>query len=260
MHYIALLLITAMALAGCNERNLKPVQQARNSELTLSLYCSGEGEKTVLLLPPLYGVSSSWEGVITGSSHDAKVCALDFITNEELVTGDDIAKLISTVLDQESGSGGVVLVAHSFGGYLARLFYGMTDNIVGVVLVESSHPGMMAAYSPLMSVDSFRVMQDFIDSNPNSIDLVKTEISVRETSGFGHTPLLVLSRGKPGHINDLSTEENLSVNKAWASLQLDLISLSSRSEQRIAKGAGHNIPLEEPATVVEAIKFILSMN
>jgi hypothetical protein len=96
----------------------------------------------------------------------------------------------------------------------------LEDKVDGIVLVESSHPDMMSAYEPLLSEEPYEAMQEFVRSQPNHIDLIQTEASVRSKTDFNSIPLLVVSRGKPGHIDGLSPDENEKVDGAWSVLHL----------------------------------------
>ena len=155
MKYLTLYIAMAVLLTGCKAASINPTQQVKTPTLTLNLFCTGSGEPTVLLLPGLSGKSSNWGGVIAPISLNNKVCAFDFIPNDRVFTGSDVAQTIPNILKQESITDGVILVAHSFGGYIARFFYqSESDKVVGVVLVESSHPDMMTAYQPLISTST----------------------------------------------------------------------------------------------------------
>ena len=74
---------------------------------------------------------------------------------------------------------------------------------------------------------------------------------------LGETPLIVLTGGakklKKGDEN-WSSEELMNHSIL---LQKDLLTLSSRSEQIIAKNSGHHIHIDEPEVVVSAIKKLI---
>jgi len=61
---------------------------------------------------------------------------------------------------------------------------------------------------------------------------------------LGDRPLIVLTAG----LND---------NPDWPAWQSELLQLSSNSRQIIAANSGHNIQLDEPQVVVEAIRQMI---
>jgi hypothetical protein len=96
------------------------------------------------------------------------------------------------------------------------------------------------------------------DSTRERIDFRACAEQVPTTATLGLKPLVVLSQspqapqplGLPLEIQD-------NVRHVWAELQNSLLSLSGNSSQTIANHAGHNIQLEEPQLVIDAILSVL---
>ncbi len=67
---------------------------------------------------------------------------------------------------------------------------------------------------------------------------------------LGAMPLVVLSIEKPwGNLNNY--------NQVWNALHADLAHLSSRGVHRIIKGSGHEIQLDQPQAVIDAVDDVL---
>jgi pimeloyl-ACP methyl ester carboxylesterase len=72
---------------------------------------------------------------------------------------------------------------------------------------------------------------------------------------LGDIPLIVLSKGK-GNYSGLP--DSIELEKQRIDLQNDLAHLSTNSKLIVDKNSGHNIHLEDPATVIEAIKQVIN--
>ena len=71
---------------------------------------------------------------------------------------------------------------------------------------------------------------------------------------LGNVPLIIISKGSGDYsgLPDSTTLENERLK-----LQDDLTHLSTNSKHIIDKNSGHNIHLEDPATVIDAIKQVI---
>lgn len=80
------------------------------------------------------------------------------------------------------------------------------------------------------------------------------DASVVKLGSLGNLPLIVLSRGQGAPLPGLTTDENEAYEQSWRRLQTELTALSSNSQQWLAEHSGHDIPLQQPDLVVEAIR------
>jgi pimeloyl-ACP methyl ester carboxylesterase len=71
---------------------------------------------------------------------------------------------------------------------------------------------------------------------------------------LGSIPLIVLSKGNGGYSG---LPDSAELEKQRLKLQNDLTHLSTNSKHIIDKNSGHNIHLEDPATVITAIKQVI---
>jgi pimeloyl-ACP methyl ester carboxylesterase len=75
-----------------------------------------------------------------------------------------MAKELSLLLHAADVAAPYVLVAHSYGGIIAREFLALTgDNIVGMVLIDTNHDDFLVELP--FSLDLFRVMSEGVDWN-----------------------------------------------------------------------------------------------
>jgi pimeloyl-ACP methyl ester carboxylesterase len=114
----------------------------------LFLLCEGKGSPTVLLESGMGDSISTWQRVMPALSEQTRVCAYDRaglgFSDPPTVrprTSQDIALDLHKLLAVAGEAGPYVLVGHSIGGLHVRVFAAeFPDEVVGVVLVDSSHP------------------------------------------------------------------------------------------------------------------------
>ena len=86
-----------------------------------------------------------------------------------------------------------------------------------------------------------------MDWSPEELQRMHAE-RARDRATLGDVPLVVISRAPETPADSLSKER--------AALQRDLVALSHRGAHVVARRAGHNVHLEEPDLVVEAVRSL----
>ena len=79
---------------------------------------------------------------------------------------------------------------------------------------------------------------------------------------LGDLPLIVLSQGRGLEVDEaagIDAELAEAFTDAWTELQLELTTLSSRGERRIAEESGHVIQLDQPQAVIEAVADMVAL-
>jgi len=124
----------------------------------MHLYCVGDGSPTVILESGLGDNWLSWYKVQPALAKFARVCSYDRAgvgwsdVQPEPPDSRNIAHHLHGLLNNAGVKPPYVLVGHSMGGIHVRVYQNMyPSDVVGVVLVDSSHPDQMKRYpSPLM--------------------------------------------------------------------------------------------------------------
>jgi len=176
-----------------------------------------------------------------------------------------------------------ILVGHSFGGLNALMFaHKFPSETAGVVLVDASLPEMMfpPGWRERMQFRLTQLVMPFGlprwrgwcgGSAPEQLAGLKRAISCRsslygnyyrERSSFpqsaseiqsipniGSIPLIVIAR-------DPIAQSPSAYEIEWNRLQRERAKLSSNSEFVIADGSGHDVPIERPEVITEAVKLI----
>lgn len=117
---------------------------------------------------------------------------------------------------------------------------------------------------PTTSAEAYRAL---VLSDPKHLATLRGEIEALERGDtesvktLGDLPLVVLSHGRldPESVSvDISPEVQEQYEQAWQELQVELASLSSSSKRIVAEQSGHNIHLEQPELVINAIYEVMN--
>src|SRR5215204_2391302 len=122
---------------------------------SLHINCVGQGSPTVILESGLGTMSADWANVQPQVAKTTRVCSYDRAGtgwSERGPTPRDpkqIARELHTLLANAGIDGPYVLVGQSFGGLYVRMYDDMyPKEVEGMVLVDSSHPGMWTRLPP----------------------------------------------------------------------------------------------------------------
>jgi pimeloyl-ACP methyl ester carboxylesterase len=205
-----------------------------------------------------------------------------------------IAEELHTLLQNGGVKGPFVLVGHSLGGMDARMFANQYPyEVVGMVLLDSSHPDQEDRFPPeakKLAAGSYYVIRAMQITLPLGLPrliasrtippevrgefcavfcrrqflaAVRAEAAAQEENSaqvrtlgpLGNLPLVVLSHDPdkvrfPGNLTE-------PVNRAWGQMQEELAHLSSNGSRMVVKGSGHDIQIDKPEAVVDAIRKVV---
>jgi pimeloyl-ACP methyl ester carboxylesterase len=162
--------------------------------------------------------------------------------------------------------GPYVLVGHSLGGILARLYASYYPaEVAGMVMVDSAHEDEADRGLALIPPDMLKDMlkrakpEDMVISNPDeSFDHCTLRGLMNALNWRGDIPLVVLTQGLPYRPEDYS---NPSLAPKYYQLHLemqrDLVRRSSRGRQIMAEKSGHFIHQDQPELVINAIRQVI---
>jgi pimeloyl-ACP methyl ester carboxylesterase len=262
---------------------------------SLYLECRGSGSPTVILEAGFRSRADYWTDdliqpdaprtmVFAGVAAFTRVCAYDRPGTTTVIDGilqpsrSDPVAMPRTALDSVHDlhallqaaqlPGPYVLVGHSYGGMLGRLYASTYPNeIVGMVLVDAFSEGL----EDQMTTEQWTAYEDLFQPVPEALagyeDLEFTELDtsasqVRETtaaSALRPIPLVVLSRGQvmqmPADLPGGLTGEGL--EHAWTVEQDRLAALLPNARHVIARESEHYIQLQQPELVIEAVRQVV---
>jgi pimeloyl-ACP methyl ester carboxylesterase len=242
-----------LASSGCSSSaDGVPGEQATSIALapgSQQAWCAGQGTPVVLVSGIGDDASSlQWLTVEGGLSDRARVCRYDRpgtgrspAPTQDGRGADELTDELDAVVRHAGRTAPVFVVAHSFGGYLARVYADRhPDRVAGLVLVDALDPSV-----GLLRGTGAATLDD-VPMADEDLDLGDVEAAAARIDALPHDPpLTVLSRGRD-------------TTAAWTAGQQRLAALSSRAEAAVVADAGHQIPAEAPEAVVAAVEEMLA--
>ncbi|MFF2533620.1 alpha/beta fold hydrolase [Brevibacillus sp. NPDC058079] len=152
-----------------------------------------------------------------------------------------------------------ILVGHSFGGLVARLFASLYPQLVsGMVLVDAAPEYKELAYEKVLPDNLIAANREYYENpmrNSEKIDKIRSYQEIVDHFLQSDIPVSIITRG----LTDIWDEKwpNEEILKIEQNLQTDFRRLSTSSKQRIAGRSGHYIHHDEPDIVVEEILMML---
>jgi len=303
---VATWIIGGVLKSNMLKQNPAPGQLVDVNGYKMHIYCMGEGSPTVILAAGLDDFSIFWSQVQPEIAKSTRVCSYDRAglgwseASTEPRTSENMVKELHTLLINAKIEGPYLLVGHSFGGALVRLYtYDYPDEVIGMLLVDAAPDdlfvrvpswanaieGKLGLYRSLAPMGSFGLLAFTPGSIPNrglpedvlaqyraiavSTDYFQTGVLENETFesnlaevrienvDLGDMPLVVISRGYWDPIPGFSDAENQQAWQMWQEMQVELLSLSTDSEQIVATESEHHIQLQQPELVIDAIREII---
>lgn len=241
----------------------------------LYIDCKGAGKKTVILEAGLEGDVVTWKDVHPQVAEFTRVCRYDRagLAHSDYGPMPRDAELTAQDLHTLLAKAGIpppyILVGHSFGGLLIRRYaYNFPDEVAGMIFVDSLQEDWwdeaFALLPPPSAADSSRLTSFRLyltdgwrdpSNNYEAMDIPAVVEQVSETADFGDLPITVLTAGKFTVLNPgLPADLEQSLTDLFREEQARLAALSSNGTQIVISDTGHNMPRENPAAVVDAIR------
>lgn len=230
---------------------------------TRHLYVHCEGERhgpAVVLDAGLYRDSTDWRLVQPKVAQLTQVCSydreglgksiVDKGAKPETECVDEQVEGLRDLLSTVHVAPPYILAGHSGGGIRVRRFTrNHPTEVVGLVLVDSAHEEQIWRFKAI---------------DPSSVQGPPADPLKAHCGGMLHVPgerlvwhydipLVVLEHGIPLTFEGSMAAHTDEFNTAVDAMAKDLASRSSKGQLRVARKSGHEIMLDEPALVVQAI-------
>jgi pimeloyl-ACP methyl ester carboxylesterase len=235
---------------------------------SLFVECHGSGSPTVVLEAGFGGSSKSWVTVMPALSRITRTCAYDRAGLGSSVAipgvhdaGDEVADL-GRLLAQARIPPPYVLVGHSYGGLLVRMFARAHQReTAGLVLLDSmgaDQTRRQMAVWPRSEAPAARrgLAQRVIDG----VDLREGEDLAGGIRTLGGIPLVVVTAGREDPaVAALPARLRHALRRLWARMQDELAQLSSDHVHVVALRSGHFLqsPDGQPGVVVEGVRAVV---
>jgi len=128
------------------DKSFIPGQLVTVEKNQFHLLCRGSGSPLILLENGLWGSYPDWLYTIEGLDDTTKICAYDRLglgwssSNHQPTRASDVAKNLKGLLEAAGKNEPTILVGFSAGGlYVREYLHQYPENIVGMLLIDSSH-------------------------------------------------------------------------------------------------------------------------
>lgn len=244
----------------------------------IRLSCKGAGRPTVVIDAGLGTApveDAGWRAIAAQVEPVTRVCLYDRAgigQSDPAPSGPrsslDAARDLHTALLAAQVKGPYLLVGHSIGGLHAQVFAARyPSDTAGLVLVSTTHPDQFSTWLTLLPAPApgeepaVTEARSFLTSaqadpskNEEHLDMQASAAAAHQLTSLGAKPVIVLThsprfRMVPG----LSEPIAVRLEDATQRMQRHFLSLSSNAHQFVAERAGHGLPHEAPAFVVDGI-------
>lgn len=271
-----------------------PGQMVDVGGFRMHLNCTGTGSPTVIIEAGLGAWSLEWSAIQAEIAKTTRVCTYDRAGMGYSEAGplprnaEQFALELHTLLERANVPAPYVIAGHSLGGLPVRIFaHHYPADVAGVVLIDSMSPGQLT--QPPSQTESLTPVQSGGSPLPAllaRIGLVRLLAGQLITQGlpahiqpaytaFSVTPRSVQawsdegaglqqSLAQAGAIRTLGSiplivlTAGLNQQTGWQTMQVEMLQLSSSSQQIIVENSGHNIQIEQPEAAVAAILQMVS--
>jgi pimeloyl-ACP methyl ester carboxylesterase len=234
----------------------------------LYLECVGSGSPTVLLEAGFGSPSKAWVDVQEALGRTSRTCAYDRAGTGTSVGTPGVHDAADEIRDLEKLLAAArveppyVLVGHSYGGLLVRLFaQAHPDDTAGVVLVDAMGRDQtrreLAAWPP--SVAS-QIRRDIAEPVVENVDLRAGERAAARIRSLGDAPLAVVTAGRhEAELRDLPRGLRTRLDRLWTTMQDELAALSPDRLHVVALRSGHFVQRldGQPGVVVRAVRTVV---
>lgn len=239
------------------------------------LLCAGSGSPVVVLESGLGGYHRDWDAVQPELARTTRVCSYDRAglgfsqLAPKRTTAKEKASDLRDLLSAADVEGPYVLVGHSYGGMLVRVYAAeYAGDVAGVVLLDSSHPDQVKRFLGVLpprrageneALRDLRRDLHFDDlPNPEGVDWTASSDETRVAGPLGDTLLIVVTAGQDEGPPELPAQVRRGIQHAWLEMQDDLARLSTDKVHVIAVHSPHYVMsnLGQPELVIRAIRAV----
>jgi pimeloyl-ACP methyl ester carboxylesterase len=235
---------------------------------TLYMVCVGSGSPTVVLEAGFGANTRSWQDVQPELGRGTRTCAYDRAGTGNSVAPpgvrdarDEIADL-RRLLARARVEPPYVLVGHSYGGVLARVFAHLyPSETAGLVLVDTmGRDGRRRQLAIWPRSQAPQIRRGVATTLMEGVDLAPGEAIASRVTGLGGMPLAVITAGRQDNFPRAPARLHRALKRLWDGMQDELAALSENSVHVVALASNHDIPSSrsgQPSVIVRAVQAVV---
>ncbi len=169
-----------------------------------------------------------------------------------------IARELHTALHNARLAPPYLLVGHSFGGPLNRVFAGMyPDEVAGLVLVDPTQEEFINR-NPNPAVNK----GDIPDSDWHQIQSSLAE--AHESRVPANIPVVLITgmgpRVFPGFVTEKQIQEYRAIHELWLKFHEEWLKKVPNAQHIITENSGHDVPFAEPELIIRVIRQMVEQS
>jgi len=248
----------------------------------LALTRAGSGAPTVVLETGLAAEADEWHPVFQAVGQMTTVCHYDRANRGASDpapvprTLHDLVADLRALLAAADIARPVVLVGHSLGGLIVRLYaHQHPGEVAGLVLVDPMHEDQFERIGPHFHPSSdgepewLTQFRDFWGDgwrdpaqNAEGIDFPASQAQARAIRSLGDLPVILLTAG--AYLHDVppgqaAQERAAQLQALWQDMHREMVGQSSNARQIVVETSGHFMQRDQPEVIVAAIREMLAM-
>jgi pimeloyl-ACP methyl ester carboxylesterase len=232
----------------------------------LYMECIGSGRPTVLLEAGFGGSSNNWTAVLPELGRTTRTCAYDRagLGASDAIPGvhdaGDEIKDLERLLDRARIEPPYVLVGHSYGGLLARLFArAHADQTGGVVLVDAvGRDDWRRGFAAWPKSLAPKLRRSWAEPIVDGVDRRASAALASRIRSLGDKPLVVITAAREREqFRDVPPSLYRLAVRLWRVMQAELAELSNDQAHVVALRSDHFVQDDQPLVVIRAIRAVV---
>lgn len=280
---LAILVLLASALAvGCGGQEPKaqrgpkkaphaaPVAEGSGRLVAIgggrSLYvqCVGSGSPTVLLEAGFGADTFTWRDVQPEVGRSTRTCAYDrySVAPPGVRDARDEVADLRRLLGRARIEPPYVLVGHSYGGVLARVFaHAHPTETAGLVLIDTmGRDGRRRQLAIWPRSQAPEIRRGLATAVMGGIDLAAGEALASGVTTLGDMPLAVITAGRQDNFPRTPAPLARALKRLWDRMQDELAALSDNSVHVVALTSNHDVPSShsgQPSVIISSVQAVV---
>lgn len=216
------------------------------------LSCTGTGSPTIVIVSGLGADHRMWRRVLPQMAERTRVCVTDRPglgsspdrRGSMRTDAGEHADELAAALAGAGERGPFIVVAHSYGGLVARAFAAAhPEDTAGLLLLDAVWPGIHRDLAPGYASPWHE--------GGTTIDMAASSRAASDAAALMALPLVVISAGDPDAVRS-------GTGRLWNRRQAQVAELSERGVLWFARRSGHKIQLDQPGIVLRAVDRLLA--